>query len=97
MRSAEATRPSTCKFADRIAKLSIDKFREITPKSLLDSLKQTVISSYVLEEMGECNLTVIAIGLGTKTLSREALKKYSSVDTFITSKNLIVDCHAGNG
>ena len=100
MRSAESNRPSTCKFADRLAKLSISKFKEICPNDLLESIHQTVISAYIMEDSlftdKENNLSVVAFGLGTKFMSKETLKKYFEFNkSFLIDKKLIIDSHAG--
>ena len=43
MRFAEANRTSSCLFADRLATKCLNTFRQLCPKQLLDSYKQTVV------------------------------------------------------
>jgi hypothetical protein len=39
VRSAEANRPATCSFADRVARLSVNTYRQQCPKAVLEVCK----------------------------------------------------------
>jgi hypothetical protein len=66
---------STCMYADRMAELSIKTYKLICSESLRDSFKQTVLASVILRvEIGEIvTCHVIALGVGTKYLSKDLL------------------------
>jgi len=79
MRSAEKARPvSSCPFADRVARLSIEAFATHCPSDLLESFrqKQTVLAAILMHRVGDDqqpeDLRVVSFGVGTKTLSRSS-------------------------
>jgi hypothetical protein len=85
VRSAESDRKSSCLFADRVAKLSIDFFKEHCPKNLQNAYKQTVVSTFVVQFPNQhvqegnkldqrdvdyaTDLVVASLGVGTKFMS----------------------------
>lgn len=74
-RSAEKQRfISSCKFADRIASLSIAHFRAHCPADL--SFEQTVLASFALQWKDNTGdrLQLVSFGVGTKMLSAEQIE-----------------------
>lgn len=66
---------SSCKFADRVAALSIATYRSLCPPELL--FQQTVLATIVLQ-MGtgrHTELRLAALGVGTKVLSQEQIEE----------------------
>ena len=51
IRSAEGDRKASCAFSDRVAELSIAKYKEVTPPELLESYKQTVLAAFLLHDL----------------------------------------------
>lgn len=97
MRSAESQRNSSCTFADEIARLSIDHFKTLAPQSLLDSLNQTVISTFILQlsspDKDHYELEVVSIGMGTKVLSFNTILEQKSADNLEDAGDKIVRDH----
>jgi hypothetical protein len=59
MRSAEKKRSSSCRFADRVALLSIEFYQLHCPADIKREMKQTVIASFVVQYQGrECDVRV---------------------------------------
>ena len=86
-RLAEKRRTSTCKFADRVAQLSIDYYYRYVPKS--QRPPQTCIATIVAHFRGQLHL--ISMGVGTKFLSEESLRcEESSMQYGMRVR----DCHA---
>jgi hypothetical protein len=74
VRSAESSRKSSCVFADQVASLCVETFREICPSDL--SYDQTCLAAMVMllpSDFGGERLVVLSLGVGTKTLGLEAL------------------------
>ena len=94
IRSAEEDRVSSCSFADRIARLSVDFFRRNCPPDLLQSYKQTVVSTIILsQQISTTNpvsveLTVISMGVGTKVLPYALVCEDDNIGLRVR------DCHA---
>ena len=82
IRSAEKERISTCMLADRIARISIDKCREVFPEVCSG---QTVVASIILQDSRDL-LEVVSLGIGTKFMQ---LGNISG-----SSFEKIKDCHA---
>eukprot|EP01039_Chlorochromonas_danica_P001343 gene1343-1465_t len=97
-RSAEKERPvSSCKWADRVASLSIETFRQLCPEDLV--YQQTVLATVLMrieeqdleeeDEGGACSgggggrvrLHVVGLGVGTKTLSASKMQSDSDSDS----------------
>lgn len=93
LRHAEKRRPSTCRFADRVARLSVDHYHRIVPQFYRDEQKQSVVATIVAHDATKAdnNLTVLAMGVGTKFLSKEKLKEEASGKNY---GKLVRDCHA---
>eukprot|EP01134_Creolimax_fragrantissima_P005030 CFRG5030T1 len=90
-RLAEKNRKSTCAFADTIAENVIAKWRQVTHTTESDPLpSQTVLAGFVLRHEKEGTdpiFEVVALGLGTKFLPQEVIRK----DPLGTR---VRDCHA---
>eukprot|EP00941_MAST-03F_sp_MAST-3F-sp1_P005839 g5839.t1 len=85
-RFIEKNRLSSCKFADRVASASIECFRE----HYRTQETQTVVSTFLIRrelDDGSVTLKVVALGVGTKFLSRETI-------TEDVEGKLVHDCHA---
>ena len=48
IRSAEADRISSCRFADRVATLSIEAYRRLCPRELVEAYQQTVVAAILV-------------------------------------------------
>ena len=88
VRSAEHDRISSCPFADNVASISIQTFRENCPSELLSSLRQTVLAAFLVQDGNSTCPKAVAFGIGTKFLTR--IKAFSSDGTYIR----VGDCHA---
>jgi hypothetical protein len=69
VRHAEKRRTSTCKFADRVARISVEHYRKIIPEE--DRPRQTCMATIVSHYKG--NLRVQSMGVGTKFLLESVL------------------------
>lgn len=103
VRHAEKRRTSTCEFADRVARASIQAFRTHVPQEWREENKQTCIAAIVahfppLHHKGneasdntvpaECgHLQVVGLGVGTKFLSEEILQEEEATQSSDVSKN----------
>ena len=91
IRHAEKRRTSTCKFADRVARLSIEYYKNTIPES--DRPPQTCMATIVAHFRDEGNvLKVLGMGVGTKFLSHQVLQQEQ-----LHSKKYglrVRDCHA---
>jgi hypothetical protein len=101
VRHAEKRRISTCVFADRIARASIDTFLAKVPQDWTHENKQICLASFVAhfnDRNDDDNLKVLAFGVGTKFLSEEELKSEIesslSVDAVNSYGKRIRDSHA---
>lgn len=65
VRHAEKQRVSTCSFADRIAQVSIQAYRQLCQSST----DQTVLATFVLFDQSHDEFHVVALGVGTKFMS----------------------------
>ena len=96
IRSAESDRLSSCLFADRVAHLTIETFRQLCPTDL--TYHQTCIASILVHSPTQ-GLQVISIGVGTKVLSshrllKERIRSLSDDDQGGDGDRLIRDGHA---
>ena len=96
IRSAESDRISSCLFADRLANLTIETFRQLCPTDLI--YHQTCIAS-ILVHSPLHGLQVVSIGVGTKVLSshrllKEKIRSLSDDDQGGDGDRLIRDGHA---
>jgi len=82
-RNAERSRTSTCSFADRITRLSIDEYRLRTQKSCETTHHQTCIASFIAHDVETDSLSLLSFGSGTKFVSGHQ-----------TSPSILRDSHA---
>lgn len=71
IRYAEKRRTATCAFADRVAHVSIDHYRNTVPER--ERPQQTCLATIVAHD-GKDNLWVVGMGVGTKFLSESILR-----------------------
>src|SRR3989338_3850223 len=86
MRCAEKNRKSTCKFADRIARICLAEYERVKEEEKELRHTQTVFAAFVLREMESSSvdvLRVISCGVGTKF-----------IDVPNLSPTIVRDCHA---
>eukprot|EP01032_Pedospumella_encystans_P012615 gene12615-14584_t len=103
IRSAEASRKSTCLFADRVAELSITFYRNICPSELLEAFDQTVLATIVVQKTVHCNddltednktvLEVVSMGVGTKVVAADEIVSHKA-DNRVNGDQIVRDCHA---
>lgn len=76
LRSAEKPRKSSCLFANCVAKLVVQTYRQTCPQDLQDAYAQTVLSGIVLhlphQPVGQ-RLRCVALATGTKVLAAERI------------------------
>jgi len=91
VRNAEKRRTATCLFADRVAQVSVDLYRSVFPSKLQET--QTCIATIVAHDRSKSrdNLTVLALGAGTKFLRNEIIDEESKASPY---GRRIRDCHA---
>lgn len=89
VRHVEKRRTGTCKFADRVAKLSLEHFRAVVPSEFRARQPQTCVATIVAHvrtrdvspsgDPGELidELVVVALGVGTKFLTEATLRAMS--------------------
>ena len=75
VRHAEKRRTGTCSFADRIATVSLDCFRQHIPESFLEAQKQTCVSTILAHFSSDGHLRVQGLGVGTKFLPERVLEE----------------------
>jgi hypothetical protein len=99
LRSAEASRVSSCLFADRVATLALAAFRARCPPALLDSYRQTVVAAFLIRNEAAAThadmrmpLEVVSFGVGTKFLPWEILNEESASSP--RTRCRLTDCHA---
>lgn len=99
VRHAEASRISSCAFADAVAGLSLQTYRSLCPEDLLRSYNQTVMSAFLVqnEDMSthaeyRFPLTVVSIGVGTKFLPWNVL--CDNKTQHVKLRHRLKDCHA---
>jgi Adenosine-deaminase (editase) domain len=73
-RLAEKRRTSTCAFANRVARISIDHYQRHVPMAFRCTQKQTCLSTLVAHEKETNELHVLAMGVGTKFLTQQTLQ-----------------------
>lgn len=93
VRSAESKRSSSCAFADKVAQLSVDFFRQHCPAQLMHSYQQTVIATIVIYRRSSTGneLSVVSMGVGTKVAPYELVASQKSLEKGST---IIRDSHA---
>ena len=72
IRHAEKRRTSTCRFADRVAKVSVDHYKMTVP--IDERPPQTCVATIVIHDSNDCTLHVMSMGVGTKFLSESSLQ-----------------------
>ncbi|KAG7368799.1 adenosine-deaminase (editase) domain containing protein [Nitzschia inconspicua] len=72
-RLAEKRRVSTCRFADRVAQISVDLYKSIIPVE--DRPPQTCLATIVAHDSSDGSLKVVGMGVGTKFLKEAVLNK----------------------
>jgi hypothetical protein len=78
VRYAEKRRTGTCRFANRVAAVSLQHYRQHVPATFRLTQKQTCLATIVAHErqrLGD-RLTVVGMGVGTKFLSESVLQKH---------------------
>ena len=76
VRHAEARRTGTCRFADRVAQISVDHYRRHIPaSSFREENHSTCVAAIVAHNKTLDRLTVLAMGVGTKFLKEDILSK----------------------
>ena len=97
VRHAEKRRIATCRFADRVAAVSIEAFKQRVPQKWREENKQVCLATFVVHreqaDGEEGRLDVISLGVGTKYLSQETLRKECDASDFEYGKR-IRDSHA---
>ncbi len=89
MRSAEKKRTSTCTFADRIAKASIEEYKRRRGHATFEGV-QTVLAAILVHNAIDDDLQVVSFGVGTKILQERL-----SENDFNGLR--VRDCHAEVG
>ena len=89
IRHAEKRRTATCSFADRVAQISVDHYRRLIPES--ERLPQACLATIVAYSKSDGNLTVVALGVGTKFLSELLLRRDAMSSEY---GRRVRDCHA---
>jgi Adenosine-deaminase (editase) domain len=74
LRLAEKRRTSTCAFANRVARLSIDHYNRHVDIAFRRTQQQTCVATLVAHEVETNALYVIAMGVGTKFLTEQTLR-----------------------
>jgi double-stranded RNA-specific adenosine deaminase len=73
IRHAEKRRTSTCRFADRVAKISVDHYKMTIPAEERPS--QTCVATIVIYDSNDRSLRVMSMGVGTKFLSESVMQQ----------------------
>ena len=98
VRHAEKRRIATCRFADRVAAVSIEAFKQRVPQKWRDENKQVCLATFVVHheqtDGQEGRLYVISLGVGTKYLSQETLRKECGDASAFEYGKRIRDSHA---
>jgi hypothetical protein len=89
IRHAEKRRTSTCQFADRVARLSIDHYHSLIPEE--KRLQQTCVATIIAHNLKDGSLQVLSMGAGTKFLSESVLQQEARSSKYGTR---LRDCHA---
>ena len=98
VRHAEKRRNGSCQFANGIARISLDAYENVVPKSYRNVNKQTCVAAVVAQREGE--LQVMGLGVGTKLLSDAILREEQLRGTIAADGDgssygkRIRDCHA---
>lgn len=95
VRHAEKRRISTCPFADRIAKISIDTYNSQIPIGWAEGNQRICLASIVAhfkDRDVKNNLQVLAFGVGTKFLSEKDLRL--EINSSVQYGQIIRDSHA---
>jgi hypothetical protein len=81
VRSAESSRVSSGKFADHVALMSVNFFREHCPPELLTSYKQTVVATMVMmrTKPDGRSLSIVSLGAGTKVCGYDSVAQQKSL------------------
>jgi hypothetical protein len=92
VRHAEKRRTSTCRFADRVAALSIQAYRQRIPLAYQAAQPYTCIATVVAHCAKHDHLQVVSLGVGTKFLSHATLQDETQLHTGYGTR--VRDCHA---
>jgi hypothetical protein len=81
VRSAESSRVSSGKFADHVALMSVNFFREHCPPELLTSYKQTVVATMIMmrTKQDSRSLSIVSMGAGTKVCGYDSVAQQKSL------------------
>jgi len=102
VRHAEKRRPSTCRFADAIATVSVDAYRACVSESFRERQKQTCMATIVAHFASDGHLQVMGLGVGTKFLTESILREEERGDGRVGRSlegvseygSRVRDCHA---
>lgn len=92
IRHAEKRRTATCRFANRVARVSMDHYRRVVPTSYQESQEHTCIATVVLSHKYDHRLKVVAMGVGTKFLTENLILKETCGEECYGER--VRDCHA---
>jgi hypothetical protein len=91
VRHVEKRRISTCPFADRVAEISVDRYRQLVPSEYRQA-QQACLATFVAHEADSDRLWVIALGVGTKFLTEAVLESEQRDNSVYGTR--VRDCHA---
>lgn len=89
VRHVEKRRTSTCAFADRIAKISLDRYHQTVPESMRPN--PTCLATIVTHDSRDDKLEVLSMGVGTKFLKESTLQEEVRGECY---GHLVRDAHA---
>lgn len=93
IRHLEKRRPSTCRFADRVARVALNEYRQRVPRE--QQQPATCIAAILIHDQQEQDydrqLQVVGLGVGTKFLTNETLDNETKHESY---GRRVRDCHA---
>lgn len=95
VRHLEKRRNSTCRFADRVARVALDEYRKRIP--IQHQQPATCIAAVVAHDANQHEedrqLVVVGLGVGTKFLTQETLLQETNNENYYYGRR-VRDCHA---
>ena len=79
VRHAEKRRTGTCRFADRVAQVSLDAYQSCVSLSFREHQKQTCVATVVAHFASDGHLQVMGLGVGTKFLTEALLRAEADI------------------